>query len=207
MRGGKIDTSFFWLKRIHSFIVFIPLTAALILYLAGYSMAFRGPQAFDRMVSLVHSFPLTAPLEILFIAIPIVFYVLMGLVLIYRSSANVVAYGYYRNWIYILDRLFGLIASVFVVYHFWSTRIVPAALGKFATFEYIHSRLAHPWIQALYVAGIIALVYHCMSRSAALFTTLGIVQGRKARWALSIASWSLMVVIGLWGIGIVFAFS
>ncbi len=200
------DTSFFWLRRVHAAVGIVPLTVYYLLLLSFYSLAIGGAAPFDRAIALVRSFPLTAPLEIVFVGLPLVFYALMGLVLVYRSSANVVAYGAYRNWIYFLWRLTGLAVLVVVAYNIWTTRIVLAARGQIVTFEFMRQHLAPVWAKVFYMIGIVAIAFHLSMGCADALTTWGITQSRRSQYAAQIAAWSMTVVLTLWGIRILFAF-
>ena len=192
---SRRDTSFFWLRRVHAAVGVIPLTAYYLLLLAFYSLAMGGGASFDRAMGIVRAFPLTTPLEIAFVGVPLVFYALMGLVLVYRSSATVVAYGAYRNWIYFLWRLTGLAALVVVVYHVWSTRIVLAARGQFVTFEFMRQHLAPLWAKMFYMIGIAAVAFHLSMGCADALTTWGITQSRRSQYAAQIAAWIMTVVM------------
>ena len=203
---SRRDTSFFWLQRVHAAVGVVPLTAYYLLMLALYSLAIGGAAPFDRAMGIVRAFPLTTPLEVVFVGLPLVFYALMGLVLVYRSSANVVAYGAYRNWIYFLWRLTGLAALVVVVYNVGSTRIVLAARGQIVTFEFMRQHLAPLWAKVFYMVGIVAIAFHLSMGCADMLTTWGITQSRRSQYAAQIAAWIMTVVLTLWGMWILLSF-
>jgi succinate dehydrogenase / fumarate reductase cytochrome b subunit len=201
------DTSFFWLKRIHSLMGAIPLAAFVILHFTLNSFVFAGPQTFDRVVSTLHSFPLTPLFEIVFIAIPLLIHVMMGLVLVYRSSANVISYNSYRNWMYFLQRLSGFVALAYVIFHVWAARLAPAVGGGHATHAYMRGHFGPTWVKVFYIIGIVAIVFHLANGLTSALITWGITQGRRSQFAVSIASWVLMIAMWFWGLRILFAFS
>jgi succinate dehydrogenase / fumarate reductase cytochrome b subunit len=205
--SDKVDTSFFWLKRIHSLMGAIPLTAFLVLYFVLGSFIFAGAETFNRVVSTLDSFPLMPLFEIVFIAIPLLIHVMMGLVLVYRSSANVVSYNSYRNWMYLLQRVTGFVVLAFVVFHAWSVWFAPEIAGVRVTYDYMHQHLEPTWIKVFYIVGIIAVVFHLANGLTSALITWGITQGRRSQFAVSIASWILMIVMWFWGFRILFAFS
>jgi len=200
------DTSYFWLKRLHSLFGVIPLAAFVIIHFSLNSVALMGPRAFDKLIVTLHAFPLTLIVEILFIAVPLLLHVMMGLVLIYRSSANVVSYSYYRNWTYFLQRITGVIALVFIVYHVWSMRIAPRIAGAYATFEHTQAHFQVAWVKVFYIVGIVALVFHLANGLCNALITWGVTQGRRSQFAMTIASWVLMIAMWFWGVRILFVF-
>lgn len=201
------DTSFFWLRRLHSLLGVFPLAAFVIIHFSLNSIAFMGPQAFDRMLVTLHGFPLTLVAEIFFIALPLLLHVLMGLVLIYRSSANVVSYGNYRNWMYLLQRVSGVIALVFISYHVWSMRIAPRFAGTYATYEHTQAHFQTAWVKIFYVVGIVAVVFHLANGLSSALITWGITQGRRSQFAAAIGSWVLMIALWFWGLRILLVFT
>lgn len=196
---ARVDTSFFWLRRIHS-LMGVMLLAILILHFTIDSFVFVGPSVFDRAVRTLHAFPLMPVIEIAFVVLPLVLYILMGLVIVYRSSANVVTYSYYRNWIYFLQRISGLIAFMFVIFYVWSVRLMPS-------YVHLQQQLAPLWVRIFYIVGIMALVFHLANSAASALITWGITQGKRSQFAVHIASWVLVIAMWFWGLWIVFAFS
>ncbi|MCK4785824.1 MAG: hypothetical protein KAV87_18860, partial [Desulfobacteraceae bacterium] len=121
-----MDTSYFWLKRAHT-LTGAMLGIVLLWYLAFGTIAAANPDMFNGLVATLGAFPLTTPFEILVVAVPITLHALMGLVIIFRSSANVTSYGYYYNWMYLLRRLSGVLSVSFLIIVAWFMRVMPAA--------------------------------------------------------------------------------
>jgi succinate dehydrogenase / fumarate reductase cytochrome b subunit len=203
----KVDTSFFWLKRLHSLAGVILLIALVFFYLPFNSIAFMGPHAYDRAVVALNSFPLTVYAEIAFIAVPLAFYILMGLVIAYRSSANVIAYSYYQNWMYFLQRFAGMLALAYVLFYVWSTRLTTAFGDRATTFDYMQRYYLPTWVKVFSIVGVVAVIFYLCSGLTQALMTWGITATRRSRFVATIASWVLMIVLWFWGIRILFTFA
>ncbi len=205
--SDKVDTSFFWLKRLHSLAGVMLLIALVFFYLPFNSIAFMGPHAYDRAVVALRSFPLTVYLEIALVVVPLAFYVLMGLVLAYRSSANVIAYGYYQNWIYFLQRIAGMVALAYILFYVWSTHLTYASSDETAAFAFMHRFYLPTWVQVFYIAGFVATVFYLCTSLIQTLMTWGITATSRSRFVATIASWILMLALWFWGIRLLFAFT
>lgn len=185
----------------------ILLATLVFFYLPFNSTALMGPHAYDAAVAAIRSFPLTAVAEIVFVWVPLAFYIMMGLVIVYRSSANVISYSYYRNWMYFLQRASFVIALVFIAFHVWTMRLAPSSGGGNATFAYVHAYASHLWVKIFYGVGIVAVMFHLVNGFASSLSTWGIVRGRRSQFAVSLASWVLVMILCLWGLRIFFQFA
>ena len=206
--GGAVaqDTSYFWLKRAHT-LTGAMLGLVLLWYLAFGTIAAANPDMFNGLVATLGAFPLTTPFEILVVAVPITLHALMGLVIIYRSSANVTSYGYYYNWMYLLRRLSGFMSLAFLVIAAWFMRVVPAANGGNVSFQYVHALLGVSWIKIVCVLGVVALVFYITNGSTNALMTWGILQTKRSRHVAMIISWIAMIALWAWGLGVLLTLS
>jgi len=203
----RVDTSYYWLKRLHSLTGVVPLTAFVIIYFALNSFALASPAAFDKLIVSLHGFPLVAIIEIVFIALPLLLHVMMGLVIIFRSSTNVVSYSYYRNWMYFLQRVSGIVAFIYIAFHVWSMRIAPALSSGHLTYAQVQAHLAPLWAKVFYVIGITAILFHLANGLVLALMNWGIAVTRRSQFAATIASWILMIALWVWGMRILFEFA
>ena len=88
-----MNTNEFYLKRIHSLLGVVPLSFFLLEHVFTISRAIVGPKAFDAATAFLQSLPLLYALEILFIAVPLLFHGLYGIVIAFESKNNVLAYS------------------------------------------------------------------------------------------------------------------
>lgn len=197
---------YLWLRRLHSFLGFFPFSVFLIQHFTFNSFIFQSPEAFNKLVASTQNFPLTIYLEIGLLLIPISFHIMLGFVIMYTGSANVTAYGMYRNWMYLMQRVTGFIAVPFIAYHVWKTRLQQVFTGHHVTADYMHDYFSSPAIKVFYIVGILAAIFHMANGIATMLITWGITQSRRSQDMVSIASWGLMAVMAVWGVSLVFAF-
>jgi len=114
MNGRITDHSYFWMHRLYSITGLIFAAAFLLLFLVPYSSIFGGAASFNSLMARMHSAPMLGWAQTLFVLLPLVFHTAMGVLIIYTCQINVMSYGYYRNWIYALQRLAGLFLIPFV---------------------------------------------------------------------------------------------
>lgn len=206
MIAGFGAARYFWLRRIHSLLGFFPLCAFLLMHFTFNSFIFAGPQAFTDFVNTSQSFPLTIYLEVGLLAAPILFHILLGLVIIYTGAANVHEYGHYRNWMYVMQRVTGILLVPFLAYHVWMTRMQQVFTGHHVDAEYMHSYLLPGMTKFFYVIGILSAAFHMSNGLNTFLITWGITQNERSQYVVSMINWGLFVLLSVWGIAIVYAF-
>ena len=201
-----MDTSYFWLKRVHT-LTGVVLVFAVLWYLMLGTVAAANPGMFNGLVATLGAFPLTTSFEIIVVAVPLTLHALMGLVIIFRSSANVTSYGYYYNWMYLLRRLSGVVSLSFIVIVAWFMRVIPAARGTTPSYQYVHALLSISWIKVVSVIGIVALVFYIANGTTNALMTWGILQTKRSRHTTMIVSWIAMIALWAWGLGVLLTLS
>ena len=206
MIAGSGNSSYFWLRRIHSLLGFIPLSLFILMHFTFNSFIFAGPQAFTDFVNASQGFPLTIYLEIGFLAVPILLHIVFGLVIMYTGAANVHEYGHYRNWMYVMQRVTGMLLVPFLAYHVWMTRMQQVFTGHHVNAEYMHHYLSPGLTKIFYIIGILSAAFHMTNGLSTMLITWGITQNARSQYVVSMANWALFVLISVWGIAIVYAF-
>ena len=119
----------FALRRLHSLLGVIPLGVFLIQHLVINHFAVNSPEAFNNASDFMWNLPFKIVLETLVIYLPILFHAIYGVYIAFTSKNNVTHYSTFRNWMFLLQRITGIIAFIFIAIHVWQTR-VQAALGQ-----------------------------------------------------------------------------
>ncbi len=203
--AGRYD--YFLLKRLQSLFGIFPLGAFLVVHFTFNSFVFGGAETFNLFVGASQGFPLIAFMEIGLIAVPLLVHTLLGLIIIYRGSVNLVPYTYYRNWMYILQRVTGFTALAFVVWHVWNTRLHAFFTGKHVTFAYMQQHFGPAWVKAFYIVGIMSAVFHLANGFATAMMTWGVTASKKSQLAMTMATWVITFFMGAWGLRILLAFT
>jgi succinate dehydrogenase / fumarate reductase, cytochrome b subunit len=192
----------FLIRRLHSLLGLIPVGGFLGFHLATNASILDGPETFQTRVDIIHRLgPVTLfVLEWTTIFLPILLHGLIGLVIVTRGKRNLIQYPYRENLRYTLQRLTGVIAFLFILYHvfqmhgwiraeWWEQHIArPLGGGQFHWQEATRSAAtvlqASPLIAVIYAVGILAAVYHLANGLWTMGITWGVWTTPHAqRWA------------------------
>lgn len=201
------DEWYFLFRRLHSLTGLVPIGGFLLFHFFENASARRGPEAFNETVEKIASMPYLYALEIGLLLLPILFHAVFGLFITTSSRPNVVHYPYGRNWAYLLQRLSGIVAFVYIAVHVATTRGWALFVkGDHITFADMQAMLSQPLIMALYVVGIIAVTYHFANGIWSFSITWGLVRTAEAQKRLACASVGIFIVLCAVGLDIVSAF-
>jgi succinate dehydrogenase / fumarate reductase, cytochrome b subunit len=181
LRAGE-GHSFFW-RRLHSLSGIVPIGAFLIEHIISNFEALNGPLAYAQQVKFLNSLPLVRVLEWVFIFLPLAFHGLYGVYIAVRGRANVNVYPWAGNWMYLTQRVSGVIALAYIVQHVWRQRFSGVSLPEHpgAAFAKVQHELANPWMLAIYVIAMIATTWHFAYGIWLFAAKWGITPGNRAR--------------------------
>lgn len=181
LRAGQ-GNSFFW-RKLHSLTGIVPIGAFLIEHIISNFETVHGPLAYAKQVLFLNSLPLVRVLEWTLIFIPLAYHALYGVFIAIRGRSNVNVYPWAGNWMYLSQRVTGLIALVYIGYHVWTQRFSGVSLPENpgAAFHKVQVALSNPWILAFYVVGMIATCWHFGYGIWLFAAKWGITPGEKAR--------------------------
>jgi succinate dehydrogenase / fumarate reductase, cytochrome b subunit len=181
LRAGE-GNSFLW-HKLHSLSGIIPIGAFLIEHIVSNFETVNGPLAYAKQVLFLNSLPLVRVLEWTFIFIPLAFHALYGVFIIFRGRSNTNIYPWAGNRMYLIQRITGLIAFVYIIQHVWRQRFSGVSLPEHpgAAFAKVQHELANPWMLAIYVIAMIATTWHFAYGIWLFAAKWGITPGEKAR--------------------------
>lgn len=198
---ARRDRRHFALRRLHSLSGVVPVGAFLVVHLWTNSKAMLGPASFGKAVEEINHIPFLIVVETLGIFLPLAFHAIYGVVLAFQSRPNVGAYGYSRNWMYMLQRVTGVIAFVFIVIHLKDFRVAKA-LGVMqyqGFFGELGNVLAVRWRALLYLIGTSAAVFHFANGLRTFLWAWGITVSERSQRFAAIVSATLGAA--LWFLG------
>jgi succinate dehydrogenase / fumarate reductase cytochrome b subunit len=181
LRAGE-GNSYLW-RKLHSLSGIIPIGAFLVEHIISNFETMNGPLAYAKQVLFLNSLPLVRVLEWVFIFIPLAFHAGYGLFIAFRGRSNVNLYPWAGNWMYLSQRITGVIAFLYIIQHVWRQRFSGISLPENpgAAFHKVQVELSNPWMLAIYVIAMIATTWH-FSYGIWLFAAKwGITPGDKAR--------------------------
>ncbi|WP_243297417.1 succinate dehydrogenase cytochrome b558 subunit [Bacillus litorisediminis] len=146
-------------RRLHSLLGVIPIGIFLIQHLVVNQFATRGEESFNQAAHFMESLPFRIALEIFVIYLPLLFHAVYGIYIAFTAKNNVSRLGFFRNWMFLLQRVTGIITLIFIVWHVWETR-VQAAFGAEVNFDMMENILSNPFMFWFYVVGVISAIFH-----------------------------------------------
>src|SRR5580698_1365386 len=181
LRAGE-GHSFFW-RKLHSLTGIVPIGAFLIEHIISNFETLNAPLAYAQQVKFLNSLPLVRVLEWVFIFIPLAFHAGYGVFIAARGRSNVNVYPWAGNWIYLFQRITGIIAFVYIIQHVWRQRFSGISLPEHpgAAFHKVQVELSNPWMLAIYVIAMIATTWHFAYGIWLFAAKWGITPGEKAR--------------------------
>jgi succinate dehydrogenase / fumarate reductase cytochrome b subunit len=190
----------FLLLRLHSLAGIVPLGLFLLEHFYSNAVAMLGKNAYNLQIERLQAIPFLPLLEIVLIAIPLLYHAAYGIYISVTAKNNVKHYAYRRNWMFLLQRLSGIITLVFILYHLWAFRLANLFFGTAVNFDSVQEHLSHPFILAFYILGVISTTFHFTNGLATGLITWGVTINGKSQ---AIASNLLLgIFIVLSGIGI-----
>jgi succinate dehydrogenase / fumarate reductase cytochrome b subunit len=202
LRAGQ-GNSFLW-RKLHSLSGIVPIGAFLVEHILSNFEAIHGPLAYAQQVKFLNSLPLVRVLEWAFIFVPLAFHAGYGVFIAFRGRSNVNVYPWAGNWMYIAQRVTGLIAFVYIIQHVWRQRFAGVSLPEHpgAAFAKVQHELANPWMLAIYVIAMVATTWHFAYGIWLFSAKWGITPGDRARKRFGYvcaAIGTALCVMGLWG--------
>ncbi|WP_033828256.1 succinate dehydrogenase cytochrome b558 subunit [Bacillus andreraoultii] len=147
-------------RRLHSILGVIPVGLFLIMHLMINYNATKGPEAFNEAAGFMERLPFLIVLEFLFIYIPILFHAIYGVYIAFTAKNNLGRFGKFRNWMFFLQRVSGVILIIFIAWHVWETRLAKAFYGAEVNFDMMANIVDNPFMLFFYILGIVAATFH-----------------------------------------------
>ncbi|MCR8645244.1 succinate dehydrogenase cytochrome b558 subunit [Paenibacillus sp. N1-5-1-14] len=183
-------------RKVHSLLGVIPVGFFLIEHLLTNYTATKGHEEFVKQIEWLSSLPLVLFLEIFGIWLPLLYHAVYGLYVAYTARNNVTNYGYFRNHMFLWQRVTGVITFLFVAWHFFETRfqvaIGAAEHGELGT--HMNEILTNPVYFWFYVIGVLAASFHFCNGMWSFLVSWGITVGPRAQ-KFSTVIWLVMFVI------------
>ncbi|MCG3401440.1 succinate dehydrogenase cytochrome b558 subunit [Staphylococcus massiliensis] len=195
----------FYLRRLHSLLGVIPLGAFLLVHLTANFQATGGAESFNKASNFMESLPFLYALEFIMIYIPILYHAIYGVHIAFTATHNVGHYSRFRNWMFLLQRITGLITFLFVFVHLWQTRI-QKLFGHEVNYDMVHQIVTNPFWLIFYIIGILSVIFHFANGLWSFLVTWGILQSPKSQRVFTWVSLLVFLVLSTIGISAILAF-
>ncbi len=200
-------TTHFFNRRLHSLLGIIPTGSFLLVHLTINFMATRGPEAFQNAAGFMEKLPFLPVLEWVLIFLPLLYHAIYGIfVALQADYSNIANYGYFRNFMFILQRITGVITLVFIAWHVWETRLQMALGTKELNFKMMTDILTSPLAMTLYIIGVISAIFHFSNGMWSFLVSWGITVGPRAQRISTYVWMTLFVLLSIVAVSALLAF-
>lgn len=197
------DKREFVFRRLHTLAGVVPVGLFLIEHLFTNASAINGPQAFNDAVAFIQHIPFLTLIEFIFIFIPLLYHGVYGMYVAFTSGYNVGRYGWFRNWMFVLQRVTGVITFIFIIFHLWTTRFS----GNAPSFDLVHRIVSNPAAFWFMVIGIVASVFHLANGLWSFCIHWGITVGPRAQRVFAYVMGVFFLIMSYVGISALVAFT
>jgi succinate dehydrogenase / fumarate reductase, cytochrome b subunit len=192
-------------RRLHSLLGVIPVGIFLIQHLVVNHFATQGEEAFNNAAHFMESLPFRIVLETFIIFLPLLFHAIYGLYIAFTAKNNVSKYGYFRNWMFLLQRISGVITLIFITWHVWETRVA-AAFGSEVNFQMMENILSNPFMMGFYIIGVISTIFHFANGLWSFLVSWGITVSPRSQVIATYVTIGIFVALSIVGIRALYAF-
>ncbi|WP_188453476.1 succinate dehydrogenase cytochrome b558 subunit [Virgibacillus oceani] len=190
----------FGYRRLHSLLGVIPIGVFLIQHLIINHFAVYGEESFNNAAGFVESLPFLIVLEVVIIYLPILYHAILGVYIVFVTKNNPNNYGYFRNWMFYLQRVTGIITLIFIAWHVWETRIQIGLGNEELNYGLMESILSSPVMFWFYIVGVISTTFHFANGLWSFLVSWGITQSPRSQKVATYVT--LIVFLALSYIGV-----
>lgn len=190
----------FGYRRLHSLLGVIPVGLFLIVHLVVNYFAVYGEESFNKASEFMESLPFLIVLEFVLIYLPILFHAILGVYIVFVSKNNYTKYGYFRNWMYFLQRVTGIITFIYIVWHVWETRIQIWLGNASLDFSLMEDILSNPVMFWVYIIGLISTTFHFANGLWSFLVSWGFTQSPRSQKIATYVTLIIFLVISYIGV-------
>ncbi|PWW17272.1 succinate dehydrogenase subunit C [Cytobacillus oceanisediminis] len=195
----------FFNRRLHSLLGVIPVGLFLVQHLVVNHFATGGEESFNNAAHFMESLPFRIFLETFVIYLPLLFHAIYGLYIAFTAKNNTSRFGFFRNWMFMLQRVTGVITLVFVAWHVWETR-VQAAFGADVNFQMMENILSNPFMFWFYIIGVISAIFHFANGLWSFLVSWGITVSPRSQVISTYVTIGIFIVLSIVGVRALTAF-
>ena len=196
----------YFYRRLHSLLGVVPISIFVVQHLVVNHFAVYGEDKFNKAANFMANLPFVLALETFIIYLPILFHAILGVYIVFVTRNNTRRYGYFRNWMFLLQRISGIITLVFIAWHVWQTKIQIALGNVELNYSLMENILSEPFFFWFYIISIIAVVFHLANGLWSFFVSWGIAQSPRSQQIVTYATVVIFFVVSYIGIRTILQF-
>lgn len=197
----------FFYRRLHSLLGVVPIGIFLVQHLVVNHFIVYGRESFDKAANFMANLPFVLMLEIFVIYLPILFHAVLGVYIVFEAKNNVRRYGYFRNWMFLLQRITGIITLIFIAWHVWETRVQVGLGNAELNAGLMEGILSEPFLFWFYVIGILSTVFHLANGLWSFCVSWGIAQTPRSQQIVTYFTVIVFIVVSYIGLRTIIEFA
>jgi succinate dehydrogenase / fumarate reductase cytochrome b subunit len=192
-------------RRLHSLLGIIPVGLFVTQHLVINHFATKGAESFNKAAHFMELLPFRYLLEIFIIFLPLIYHAVYGLYIAFTAKNNTSRYGFFRNRMFLLQRVTGVITLIFVVWHVWETRLA-AAFGAEVNYDMMANILSNPAMLVFYIVGVLSAVFHLANGLWSFFVSWGLTITPRSQQISTYVTMGIFVLLSIVALRAIFAF-
>ncbi|MCM3716028.1 succinate dehydrogenase cytochrome b558 subunit [Halalkalibacter oceani] len=196
----------FFNRKLHSLLGVIPVGLFLVQHLVVNHFATRGASAFNQAAHFMESLPFRYALEIFLIFLPLLYHAIYGIYIAFQANNNASRYGFFRNWMFVLQRISGVILLIFIAWHVWETRIAYALGRAEVNYDMMADILSSPFMLIFYIIGVVSATFHFANGLWSFAVSWGITVTPRSQQITTYVTMAIFVLLTVVGIRAILAF-
>ncbi|ALC81948.1 MULTISPECIES: succinate dehydrogenase cytochrome b558 subunit [Bacillus] len=196
----------FLYRRLHSLLGVIPVGVFLIQHLVVNNFATRGPEAFNNAAHFMENLPFRYVLEACIIFIPLIYHAVYGVYIAFTAKNNANQFGFARNWLFVFQRISGIITLIFVSWHVWQTYLAAQLFGEEVNFNMMENILSDPFFLGFYLVGVVSTIFHFSNGLWSFAVTWGITVTPRSQRISTYVTLAVFIALTYVGVSSIFAF-
>lgn len=201
------DQNQFFYRRLHSLLGVIPIGVFVVQHLIVNHFVVYGEESFNKAANFMSSLPFVLVLETFVIYLPILFHAILGVYIMLNAKNNVKSYGYFRNWMFVFQRISGIITFLFIIVHVWQTRVQEALGNAVVDFNMMADILTVPFYLVFYIIGIISTTFHLANGLWSFCVSWGITQSPRSQQIVTYATVLVFLATSYMGVRAIIEFA
>jgi succinate dehydrogenase / fumarate reductase cytochrome b subunit len=203
MSSSKTEdhSSFFW-RKLHSLSGILPVGVFLAEHFWSNSYVLVSPEKYDAVSQELQTLPFRPFIEAVGIWIPILFHAGYGFYIWTKGKSNALEYPWMHNWMFTLQRWSGLVAFLFIGWHFYTARILTGGRSNYVS---VHNDMNHNLYVLIYLIGVVAASFHLGNGVWNFLCKWGLAATTQAQRAAAWLGAGVALAFSLAGVAIVYS--
>ncbi len=201
-----MGTSYYFNRKLHSLLGFIPIGAFLFVHFTANYMALRGPESFDNAAKFLENLPYLVVLEWGLIFLPLLYHGVYGLIIAFQSKNNLRNYRYFNNFKFVFHRITGVITFIFVTWHIWQTTLQVKLGNEELSYFLMSDILTNDYALILYLIGVFSAIFHFCNGLWSFLISWGITIGPRSQRISNYIFMTSFIIISIVAVFVLLSF-